>query len=189
MRKIMSIAAALAAVVGLLAAPAAASARVRPNLSVYTINSIDVSNPSGLNAYFALYATFSATQVWVNTYNGKNVTCNAQPGWAYSWCNITNNGQVYLNAGMNLDNAFGSWYVRMNIYANYGGCRYWWGAGLTIDDVQCEVNPNLRTGARASDLRLRPAILHSLTPIATLHLRTGTVREYKLPTNSVYERT
>jgi hypothetical protein len=155
-----------------------------PAESVYTFSEVGV-NLGDLDAEFALYATYSETQIWIN---GK-VECGSTQGWVVSWCSNTNNGKAYLNVGMNLTNPYGSWYERMNIYANNSGCNIWGSSQLTVDFWECEVALSSNSASRASALRPAPAAQRGITRIATLHLATGTVYEWHLAADSVYEQT
>lgn len=186
MRKTKSLVAALAATAGmLLAIPSAASAAsVKPALSVYTYTEVDVSL-GNLYAEFAVYATYSQTQIWIN---GK-VECGSTQGWVVSWCSNTNNGQAWLNVGMNLVNPYGSWYARNNIYANNSGCSYWGSSQLTLEYWECEV----QVGKIPRESLPRPAAAgtqHWVTktftfhlPAASLHMPAGALH---LAAGSVY---
>lgn len=116
----------IAAVAGLLAAPAAASAR--PAESVYTTSRIDrCFGGDGLEQCVRLqaYTTYSSSQVWIN---GK-VSCTpagSQVTLDITWCGVGGgNGTGYLNIGVNWNapalNAY-NLYERMNIVKNGEGC-------------------------------------------------------------------
>lgn len=82
-------------------------------LSVYTYNEISACNSScSVYADMNFYATYSASQVWIN---GK-VNCSS----IVTWCGNTNNGQSYLDTGMDFD---GYW-LRDDISADGQGCKY-----------------------------------------------------------------
>jgi hypothetical protein len=85
-------------------------------LSVYTYNEITACNSScSVSAHMDFYATYSASQVWIN----GRVNCSGI-GAKVTWCGNTNNGQSYLDTGMNFD---GYW-LRDDIYADGHGCKY-----------------------------------------------------------------
>jgi len=139
MTKIKLTAAVLAAVTGLLAAPAAANAAgARPAESVYTTSSMTRAFSSFIpcgahgedlctvssSVHFQVYSTYSASQIWIN----GHVSCS---GGGYvpvnvTWCGVGGgNGTAVLNVGVNWNvPAWGAsgLYERMDILANNGGC-------------------------------------------------------------------
>jgi hypothetical protein len=133
MRKIKSLGAILALLVGVLAfaAPATANAAtMRPAESVYTMTFYEycLYSQSEWCAQVNTMSTYSATQVWVNGKPWCDVSSNAL---AVSWCGVGGgNGTATLNIGMNLVGSIlggeGEWF-RVNIYANGAGCHQWGG--------------------------------------------------------------
>jgi hypothetical protein len=132
MRKIKAVAAVLAMVAGSLvfaAGPAHAVA------SGYTWSEIDrCAFTSVGNVCFSIdtWTTNTSSQIWIN----GHVQCtgysnNGNPTPHITWCGIGvnsgpgSNGSNYLNVGANftLPAATGSYYERMNIKANAGGCE------------------------------------------------------------------
>ena len=133
MGKIMSAAAILAVIVGLVTAPSAANSAVtRAAESVYTTSSMqrcftdgDILLPATGCVYFKAYTTYSSTQVWIN---GK-VSCSRSgdsPPVDITWCGVGGgNGTGYLNIGVNWN--VPGWqannlYERMNIVEGGEGC-------------------------------------------------------------------
>jgi hypothetical protein len=54
------------------------------------------------------------------------VQCSATNPWVITWCGYTNDGQNYLNIGVNWQNPGGnSYYERMNLYSDGNGCISW----------------------------------------------------------------
>jgi hypothetical protein len=149
MRKIKSVAVALVAAAGLLAAPSAANAAsIRPAESVYTLTGVGICAFSGgtgcadANVSLYVYTTYSYSQIWIN----GNVDCAHGGAWVITWCSNTNNGQSYINLGMNWMGSIGipsgsyAWW-RVNIFANGAGCDPWSGGGsFFTNNYECEID-------------------------------------------------
>src|SRR5690349_23444104 len=93
MRKSKWVLVALAVIVGVLATPGIASA------NVYTSSAIERcigSNPTNC-VYLQAYSTYSPSQIWIN----GHVFCSGTQYVQITWCSNTNNGQSYLNIGVN----------------------------------------------------------------------------------------
>jgi hypothetical protein len=103
-------------------------------ISVYTYNyyyACSTSNCTGARAWVWFNATYSGSQVWIN----GTVHCGSSYFWQITWCGQTNNGVSYLNTGAN----FNQYYLRMNIFANDGGCVEW-GNAPQFATGDCEVH-------------------------------------------------
>jgi hypothetical protein len=134
MRKIKSAFAALAVIAGVLGIPGTASAE-----SVYTTSAVErcIGSYPANCVYLQAYSTYSRSQIWINGI----VTCSGTQYVIVTWCKNTNNGQSYLNIGVNFtilphsgggNTPTGSFYYRMNIYANGNGC-YSWGSNADVN--------------------------------------------------------
>jgi hypothetical protein len=158
MRKIKSLmaAAAVAAAVCVLMAPltassaSAASSPAASGESDYTLSWIGfcyyVSEEGCAigNVSLNVTTTYSYSQIWIN----GHVYCTHGGGWVITWCSNTNNGDSYINVGMNwtgsitsgFENGETSW-ERMNILANGAGCNPWGGyaSATQQEEYGCEV--------------------------------------------------
>jgi hypothetical protein len=145
MRKIKLVAMALAAAAGLLATPAAASAaRAASAESVYVKNYMTRCFADQLLVgcvYFQAYATYSATQVWINgsVYcEGEGFDGNPPAPVDVTWCGVGGgNGTGFLNVGVNWN--VPAWdanglYERMDIVSGGEGCTSF-GTGSDVGKI------------------------------------------------------